>query len=95
MIDPKALASLAVASGVVTECVMRFFTPSKFDRKRFGLLVSVASGIIVSIAWALVYKDASVGQAAIRGLFVAGTASGIFDAVKTTTVHAKRKTNDC
>lgn len=95
MIDPKVLASLAVAAGVVTECVMRFFTPKKFDRKRFGLPISVVSGIIVSIAWTLVYKDVPVGQAAIRGLFVAGTASGVFDAIKTTTVHAKRKTNDC
>lgn len=90
MIDPKILASLVALAAIFTECVMRF-TPKSLDRKRFGLPISIVSGIVTSIVWSLIYSDIPVGQAIIRGLFVAGTASGAFDTIKTIGVHAKGK----
>ena len=89
MIDPKLLAVLIAISGLLTECVMRFFTPASFDRKRFGLPISVVAGVLASLGWMIGYKDVSAMQAVIRGLIVSSSASGVFDAIKTGTVHLK------
>lgn len=66
---------------VVTAAVMKA-TPERFDKKRFGPLISLAIGVIVVVVVDTLWQPFAIGEAIVKGLVVAAMTSGVYDTAK-------------
>jgi hypothetical protein len=78
-LEPYLLAFIPLIN-FLTYIVFRA-TPKTFNNKRFGPLVSLVVGIIVSILDSFWHPFGICG-AILRGMILAGIANGIYDHIK-------------
>lgn len=77
---------------VVTGIFMRV-TPAGFDKRRFGPLVNFAVGIVVVVVVDLLW-GAFAKMSVLKGLLVAASTSGLYDAGKSVGAIAKNKEDE-
>ena len=75
------IGGILVLATAITEFIMKI-TAGWFDKKRFGPLVSLASGIVASVLWQIFMPDTTMKMAVGRGFIIGFGGAGLFDNLK-------------
>lgn len=77
----ERMAVYAPVIATVTAAVMKA-TPKRFDKKRFGPIVSIAIGVAVVVVVDALWQPFVIGEAIVKGLLIATMTSGLYDTAK-------------
>ncbi len=64
-------------------------TPKRFNRSRFGLFISVISGIAISLLSSVTTGSVAISDV-VNGIMIGLTAGGVYDAGKAVVMNAKK-----